>query len=52
MKKLEADPKSGYDYNKKFKIPPGDLGITIDCGEYNKAATQNSDEFSENAFEN
>lgn len=52
MKKLESDPKSGYDPNKRFKIPPGDLGITIDCGEYNKAATQNSDEFSENAFEN
>ncbi len=52
LKKLEADPKSGYDYNKKFKIPPGDLGITINCGEYNKAATQSSDEFSENAFEN
>lgn len=52
IKRLETDPKSGYDYNKRFKVPLGDLGITIDCGEYNKAATQNSDEFSENAFEN
>ena len=52
IKKLESDPKSGYDYSKKFKVPPGDLGITIDCGEYNKPITQESDEFSENNFEN
>jgi penicillin-binding protein 1A len=52
LKRLENDPKSGYDFHKKFKVPPGDLDITIDCGEYNKAAIQNSDEFSENSFEN
>jgi penicillin-binding protein 1A len=51
IKRLETDPKSGYDYNKKFKIPPGDLGITINCGEYNNAAAKSSDEFSENTFE-
>ncbi len=51
IKKLETDPKSGYDFNKKFKVPLGDLGITINCGEYNNAAAKNSDEFSENTFE-
>jgi penicillin-binding protein 1A len=50
IKKLEADPKSGYDYNKKFKIPPGDLGITINCGDYN-SANKPTEEFSENDFE-
>ncbi len=50
IKKLETDPKSGYDYNKKFKVPPGDLGITINCGEYN-AGGKTTDEFSENEFE-
>jgi penicillin-binding protein 1A len=50
LKRLESDPKSGYDYNKKFKIPPGDLNITIDCGDYNKGS-KSTDEFSENEFE-
>ncbi len=50
IKKLENDPKSGYDYNKKFKIPPGDLGITINCGDYN-SANKSTEEFSENEFE-
>jgi penicillin-binding protein 1A len=52
IKKLEADPKSGYDSTKKFKVPPGDLDITLDCGAYNKASAEDSDEFSENNFEN
>jgi penicillin-binding protein 1A len=50
VKKLETDPKSGYNFSQKFKIPPGDLGITINCGEYNNKQ-KTSDEFSENEFE-
>jgi penicillin-binding protein 1A len=50
VKKLETDPKSGYNFSQKFKIPPGDLGITINCGEYNNKQ-KSSDEFSENEFE-
>jgi penicillin-binding protein 1A len=52
LKKLENDPKSGYDYNKKFKVPLGDLGITIDCGAYNKASTKEEEDlFAPNDFE-
>lgn len=35
IQKLEADPKSGYDFNARFKRPPGDLGIEINCAAYN-----------------
>jgi penicillin-binding protein 1A len=51
LKKIETDPKSGYDYNKKFKVPPGDLGITINCNDYNKGNAAPTEEFSENEFE-
>ncbi len=35
IQKLEKDPKSGYDFNARFKRPPGDLGIEINCAAYN-----------------
>ena len=35
IQKLEQDPKSGYDFNARFKRPPGDLGIEINCAAYN-----------------
>jgi penicillin-binding protein 1A len=35
LEKLESDPESGYDATKRFKVPGGDLGIVIDCNEYN-----------------
>jgi penicillin-binding protein 1A len=34
IKRLENDENADYDYKKRFKRPPGDLGIVIDCGEY------------------
>ncbi|MFT4664569.1 MAG: penicillin-binding protein 1A [Polaribacter sp.] len=34
LTKLEADPTSGYDAKKRFNVPSGDLGIVIDCDEY------------------
>lgn len=34
VKRLEQDPKSGYDYTKRFKRPAGDLEIEIDCSKY------------------
>jgi penicillin-binding protein 1A len=34
ISRLEKDPKSGYDYNARFKRPEGDLGIEINCNAY------------------
>ncbi|HHS96061.1 MAG TPA: peptidoglycan glycosyltransferase, partial [Phaeodactylibacter sp.] len=34
LTQLEKDPHSGYDYKKRFRVPPGDLGIVIDCDQY------------------
>lgn len=34
VKRLEQDPKAGYDYTKHFKRPAGDLEIEIDCSKY------------------
>jgi penicillin-binding protein 1A len=52
IKRLEADPKSGYDFNKRFKKPAGDIGIVIDCDQYqSQAAPKPTEEFNENKFE-
>ncbi|MFK7936162.1 MAG: penicillin-binding transpeptidase domain-containing protein, partial [Saprospiraceae bacterium] len=34
IKRLENDPKADYDVKARFTRPAGDLGIVIDCGEY------------------
>ncbi len=34
IKRLEQDPKSGYNYVGRFKRPAGDLEIEIDCSKY------------------
>lgn len=34
IKRLEQDPKSGYNYLERFKRPAGDLEIEIDCSKY------------------
>ncbi len=55
LKALESDPKSKYDATARFQRPPGDLGIEINCDEYNKATgggSTSSGEVGENQFEN
>ena len=44
IRRLEADKKSGYDFNARFKRPPGDLGIELDCSQFDYASDQSSDE--------
>ncbi len=34
IRRLENDPKADYDVNARFKIPPGDIGIELDCEMY------------------
>lgn len=34
IERLEKDEKANYNYKKRFRRPPGDLGIVINCGEY------------------
>ncbi len=34
IQRLEKDKASGYDLNARFKRPPGDLGIDINCAAY------------------
>ncbi|MEM9824431.1 MAG: penicillin-binding transpeptidase domain-containing protein, partial [Bacteroidota bacterium] len=34
LRKLERDKAVDYDIEARFNIPPGDLGIVIDCEEY------------------
>jgi penicillin-binding protein 1A len=34
IERLEKDANSGYDFNAKFKVPPGDLGIELNCAKY------------------
>ncbi len=43
IKRLEQDPKSGYDFAARFKRPAGDLEIEIDCSKYLNN-TPNTDE--------
>ena len=55
LKALESDPKSKYDATARFQRPPGDLGIEINCDEYNKASgggSTSTGEVGENQFEN
>ncbi len=44
VKRLEADPSSGYDFNARFFRPPGDLEIEIDCSKYLDGALPAGDE--------
>ncbi|MFK7806651.1 MAG: transglycosylase domain-containing protein [Saprospiraceae bacterium] len=34
LTRLEEDPESGYDPTLRFNVPSGNLGIVIDCEEY------------------
>ena len=34
LTKLEADPDADYDPKKRFQVPSGDLGIVVDCDQY------------------
>jgi penicillin-binding protein 1A len=46
LQRLEADPDSGYDPKLRFHVPPGDLGIELDCSRY-RSVSGNGDEFNE-----
>ena len=35
LKRLENDPEADYNVDARFAIPSGDIGIVIDCEEYN-----------------
>lgn len=50
LQRLEKDPKSGYDYNARFK-KPADLGILVDCSAYGSPPpTGDEEEFSPDIF--
>ena len=53
IKRLEGTPELGYDKSLRFSIPEGDLGIVIDCEEYNLFNTPNMENipFEDNLFE-
>ncbi len=34
LTRLEANPETGYDPKKRFFVPSGDLGIVVNCDEY------------------
>ncbi len=53
LKALESDPKAHFDSSARFQKPPGDLGIEINCGEYNKpSSTPEEGDLFDNQFEN
>lgn len=45
LKRLEADENVDYDATAKFYRPPGDLGIELDCGVYQRDDLQFEEEF-------
>ncbi|MCB0556251.1 MAG: transglycosylase domain-containing protein [Phaeodactylibacter sp.] len=49
IKRLEADKDVDYNPNARFYRPPGDLGIEMDCDQYNRNAPSLD---SDNEFEN
>jgi penicillin-binding protein 1A len=51
LKKLEADPTTDYDPNKKFTAPEGEIGITIDCKVYDEIIKQSELDKKKNEFE-
>jgi penicillin-binding protein 1A len=52
VSRLEKDNKAGYDTNARFKRPPGDLGIEINCAAYQNTGTgtDEEEEFSPDPF--
>ncbi len=36
LKRLENDPEANYNVKARFAVPPGDIGIEMDCESYNK----------------
>lgn len=53
IRRLEGTPELGYDKSLRFSIPEGDLGIVIDCEEYNLFNAPNMENipFEDNLFE-
>lgn len=55
FQRLEADPDSGYDPTPRFHLPPGDLGIELDCSQYQSLQNREGEfdeypEFQEDPF--
>jgi len=54
MKRVENDPQLAWDTDIRFHRPPGDLGIELDCSEYESPRTEREDfddeGFSEDIF--
>ncbi len=51
IKRLEADPNSsGWDVNAKFYRPPGDLGIELNCNEYQRRVPRERENFDSELF--
>ncbi len=53
LRKLENDPEMGYNKEARFYRPPGDLGIELDCSEYERAGQEmplEQDTFEEDPF--
>ena len=48
IKSLENDEESGYDYKARFYIPPGPLGIEMDCSKYEQNTTEDDPEIYDN----
>ncbi len=43
MKRVENDPELAWDTDIRFQRPPGDLGIELNCDEYNTPRTESED---------
>ncbi|MCB0587329.1 MAG: penicillin-binding protein [Phaeodactylibacter sp.] len=48
LRQLEQSPDIGYDASARFHRPPGDIGIEMDCDEYQRSTLP----LEENEFEN
>ncbi len=51
IKRLESDPNIGWDSKARFVRPPGDLGIELNCDEYNRPRRE-QEGFDEELFSN
>jgi len=50
IQRLEKDKTSGYDVNARFKRPPGDLGIEINCAAYRDSLPPTDEEFAPDIY--
>lgn len=51
IKRLESDPNIGWDTNARFVRPPGDLGIELNCDQYDRPRRE-QEGFDEELFSN